>query len=66
MIPNLICLILCYLDRTIHAYIVDSARGVQLYMQCIWVTIPSNGSIKILAGVDFKTPADQQDWSPKT
>ncbi|CAE6457903.1 unnamed protein product [Rhizoctonia solani] len=37
------------------AYNVNSARGVQLYMECIQFKIVSSGSTKIPAGIDFKT-----------
>ncbi|KDN37185.1 hypothetical protein RSAG8_10317, partial [Rhizoctonia solani AG-8 WAC10335] len=43
------------------AYNVNSARGVQLYMECVQLKIVSNGSTKIPAGIDFKTSYTYSD-----
>ncbi|CAE6503020.1 unnamed protein product [Rhizoctonia solani] len=36
------------------AYNVNSARGVQLYMECIQFKVVSSGSVSLPAGIDFK------------
>ncbi|CAE6452690.1 hypothetical protein ACGC1H_003175 [Rhizoctonia solani] len=43
------------------AYNTNSARGVQLYMECVQFKIVSNGSTKIPAGIDFKTAYTYSD-----
>lgn len=37
------------------AYNVNSARGVQLYMECIQFKVTSSGSVKLADQIDFKT-----------
>ncbi|CAE6483808.1 unnamed protein product [Rhizoctonia solani] len=43
------------------AYNVNSARGVQLYMECIQFKVTSSGSVALTDGIDFKTAYTYSD-----